>query len=407
MIKPKNNILLTFNYVGIAKTGQKMRGEIEAKNLVFAKVRLREQGITIHKITQKRIRLCNRKNKKIAPSDVALFSRQLATIIESGIPLIQALDIIAKGQSNRSFTELIDLLKQDIKVGLTLSEAFKKHPVYFNKLFCNLIEAGEKSGSLETMLNNIATYKEKIEVLKKKIISVLSYPIALVTVTFIVTCGLLLFVVPQFESLFKGFGAELPAITNAVVHMSKLLQSYWYLIISLFAIIIYAFLYMQKHSMSFTENIDSILLKIPIIGTIIQKASIARFSRTLAITFAAGLPLVQALQSVAGATGNSTFSLATEQIKKDITTGQQMHKAMEHSNLFPNMVIQMVMVGEESGSLEQMLNKIADFYEEEVDNAMKNMSNLLEPIIMTVLGLLVGILVIAMYLPIFKLGSVI
>ena len=291
--------------------------------------------------------------------------------------------------------------------GLTLSEALNKHPAHFNELFCNLVDAGEKSGSLDIMLDKVATYKEKIETIKKKIKKALTYPMAIMVVALLVTTGLLIFVVPQFESLFKGFGADLPAMTQAVVNMSKFFQSYWYLVFGALGGGIYAFIYAKKHSSQFAQNIDKILLKVPVIGPIIEKAAIARFARTLSITFAAGLPLVEALKSVAGATGNIIFSKATDQIREEVSTGQQMNKAMENTKLFPNMVVQMVAIGEESGALEKMLGKVADFFEEDVDNAVDSLSSLLEPVIMVILGVLVGGLVVAMYLPIFKLGTAI
>ncbi|MGL6028587.1 MAG: type II secretion system F family protein, partial [Legionella sp.] len=301
--------------------------------------------------------------------------------------------------------DLINDIKHDIETGFTLSEALIKHPVYFNELFCNLVDAGEKSGSLDIMLDKVATYKEKIETIKKKIKKALTYPMAVLVVACIVTAGLLMFVVPQFESLFKGFGADLPALTKAVVDMSKFMQSYWYIIFGLLGGAIFAFIYAKNHSLNFAQTIDRTLLKIPVIGSILEKAAIARFTRTLSITFAAGLPLVEALKSVAGATGNIIYANATDKIKDDVSTGQQMNIAMENTHLFPNMVMQMVAIGEESGRLEKMLGKVADFYEEDVDNAVDALSSLLEPIIMSVLGILVGGLVVAMYLPIFKLGS--
>jgi len=399
------NLILTFRYEGINKSGQKMVGDIQARSLALAKADLRKQGIVINKVAKKRKPFFDRKNKKITPGDITVFSRQLATMIESGIPLVQSFDIVAKGQSNKRMQNLIEDIKHDIETGLTLSESLIKHPAYFNELFCNLVDAGEKSGSLEIMLDKVATYKEKIETIKKKIKKALTYPIAVLVVALVVTTGLLIFVVPQFESLFQGFGADLPAMTKAVVNMSKFFQSYWYIIFTILGGSVYAFVYAKTHSLNFAQNIDRVLLKIPVIGTILEKASIARFTRTLSITFAAGLPLVEALKSVAGATGNIIYSKATDQIREEVSTGQQMNVAMENTHLFPNMVIQMVAIGEESGALEKMLSKVADFYEEDVDNAVDALSSLLEPIIMSILGVLIGGLVIAMYLPIFKLGS--
>ncbi|WP_454780743.1 type II secretion system F family protein [Legionella sp. WA2022007384] len=406
-MKKNANTTLTFHYTGVNKAAQQINGDIEARSVALAKVELRRQGIVVHKIAKKRPPFFSLKNKKIKSGDITVFSRQLATMIESGIPLVQSFDIVAKGQSNKRFKELIETIKRDVETGLTLSESLQKFPAHFNELFCNLVEAGEKSGSLDIMLDKVATYKEKIETIKKKIKKALTYPLAVLVVAFLVTAGLLIFVVPQFEALFKGFGADLPAMTQAVVSMSKVFQSYWYLIFGVLGGGIYAFIYAEKHSPQFAQNVDRTLLKIPVIGPIIEKAAIARFARTLSITFAAGLPLVEALKSVAGATGNIIFAKATDNIREEVSTGQQMNKAMENTQLFPNMVIQMVAIGEESGALEKMLSKVADFYEEDVDNAVDSLSSLLEPIIMCVLGVLVGGLVVAMYLPIFKLGSAI
>ncbi|AUH73059.1 type II secretion system F family protein [Legionella sainthelensi] len=406
-MKKNANTTLTFHYTGINKASQKINGDIEARSIALAKVELRRQGITISKIVKKRAPFLKRKSRKVKSSDITVFSRQLATMIESGIPLVQSFDIVAKGQTNKRLKELIEQIKHDVETGLTLCEALKKHPSHFNDLFCNLVDAGEKSGSLDIMLNKIATYKEKIETIKKKIKKALTYPIAVIVVAIIVTAGLLIFVVPQFEALFKGFGADLPMMTKAVVNLSNFFQSYWYLIFGSLIGAVYAFIYAVKHSSQFAQNVDKTLLKIPVIGSIIEKAAIARFARTLSITFAAGLPLVEALKSVAGATGNIIFSNATNNIRDEVSTGQQMNKAMENTHLFPNMVIQMVAIGEESGALERMLSKVADFYEEDVDNAVDSLSSLLEPIIMTILGVLVGGLVVSMYLPIFKLGAAI
>lgn len=401
----KPSSVLTFHYEGINKSGQKMVGDIEARSLAIAKADLRKQGIVTNKVVKKRKPFFDKKNKKIKPSDITIFSRQLATMIESGIPLVQSFDIVSKGQSNKRLKNLIDAIKNDVETGLTLAEALGKHPAFFNQLFCNLVDAGEKSGSLDVMLDKVATYQEKIETIKKKIKKALTYPIAVMVVALIVTAGLLIFVVPQFESLFKGFGADLPAMTAAVVSMSKFMQAYWYYVFGILGALIYALKYTKNHSANFAQNMDRVMLKLPVIGPILEKAAIARFTRTLSITFAAGLPLVDALKSVAGATGNIIYANATEQIREEVSTGQQMNVAMENTHLFPNMVIQMVAIGEESGALEKMLGKVADFFEEDVDNAVDALSSLLEPIIMSILGILVGGLVVAMYLPIFKLGS--
>ncbi|QBR84355.1 type II secretion system F family protein [Legionella israelensis] len=405
---PKNaNPMITFQYEGINRSGEKTKGEIEARSLAIAKADLRRQGIITKKVIKKRKSLFDRANKKITQADITVFSRQLATMIEAGIPLVQSFDIVAKGQSNKRVQDLINTIKNDVETGLTLAESLAKHPAYFNDLFCNLVDAGEKSGSLEVMLNKVATYKEKIESIKKKIKKALTYPIAVMVIAFLVTAGLLIFVVPQFESLFQGFGADLPAMTRMVIRLSETFQAYWYIIFGVLALAVYAFIYAKNHSPNFAQGVDRVMLKFPVIGPILEKAAIARFSRTLSITFAAGLPLVDALKSVAGATGNILFAKATDKIREEVSTGQQMQLAMENTHMFPNMVVQMVAIGEESGALEQMLSKVADFYEEEVDNAVDSLSSLLEPLIMAILGILVGGLVVAMYLPIFKLGSVV
>jgi type IV pilus assembly protein PilC len=401
MTKNSNSTPATFQYVGINKTGQKVTGTINARNLTLAKVNLRKQDILVHKITQKRLSLL----KKITSIDITLFSRQLATLIETGIPLIQAMDTLSKGELDYRLKNLIEQMKQDIETGLTFAETLGNHPMYFNALFCNLIDAGEKSGTLDIMLHKISYYREHIESVKKKIKNALIYPIAVIIIAFIITGGLLIFIVPQFETLFKDFGADLPALTKTVVHISKFCQSYGHLIFGCLGTAVYLIYYFKKNVPDFAHRIDRILLKLPFIGNLMKKAAIARFSRTLSITFASGLSLVEALKSVAGATGNSIFLKATESIKNELVTGQQMSRAMQNTQLFPNMAIQMVAVGEESGSLEKMLSKVADFYEEEVDNLVDSFISLLEPIIISILGILVGALVIAMYLPIFKLGS--
>ena len=403
----KSDVLINFHWEGISSAGQLIEGEIEARNIAFAKSELRKKGVTVKKIAKKRTSFFDRKNKKITQGDITTFSRQMATMIEAGIPIIQSFDIVAKGQSNKRMKDLIESIKTDVESGSTLAEALSKFPVFFNDLFCNLVDAGEKSGSLDIMLDKVATYKEKVETIKKKIKKALAYPMAVMVVAFLVTAGLLIFVVPQFESLFKGFGAQLPAFTEAIVQLSKVFQHYWYLIFSAVFGAIYSFIYALQHSPNFAQAIDRSLLKMPVIGTILVQAAIARFTRTLSITFAAGLPLVEALNAVAGATGNIIFSNATFKIQDEISSGQQMHIAMESTKLFPSMVVQMVAIGEESGTLEKMLSKVADFYEEAVDNSVDALSSLLEPVIMTILGVLVGGLVIAMYLPIFKLGSVV
>ncbi len=402
-----DNSQIQYQWEGMTRTGQKTRGVIGARSLAVAKTELRKQGIVTKVIRKKRRTLWDRTAKKIKPLDVALFTRQMATMIQAGIPLIQAFDIVEKGILNTRMKALVNTLKKEVETGTTLAASLRKHPHYFNELFCNVIDAGEKSGSLDIMLDRIATYKEKIESIKSKIKKALTYPMAVMMIALLVTAGLLMFVVPEFESLFASFGADLPAFTRSVITLSKAFQDDWYWIVGIFGIALYAFHYCRHHSERFAQIIDRYLLKIPVIGSIIEKAIIARFTRTLAITFAAGLPLVEALKSVAGATGNILYAQATNKIRDDISNGQQMQLAMERTNLFPSMVVQMVAIGEESGTLEKMLAKVADHYEEAVDNDVGALSHLLEPIIMAVLGVLVGGLVVAMYLPIFKLGSVV
>lgn len=404
----KNTIQLTqYLWEGKNQSNEKINGVIDARSIAIAKLELRKQGIVVKKIIKKKKPLFNRANKKIKQADITIFSRQLATMIQAGIPLVQSFDIVAKGQSNPRMKALVETIKKDVESGLMLAEALEKHPKLFNELFCHLVDAGEKSGALDIMLDKVATYKEKIESIKKKIKKALTYPSAVLAIAFLITAGLLIFVVPQFESLFEGFGADLPALTRGVIHLSELFQRYWYLIFSAIAGLIYAFIYARQHSLGFAHMVDRYLLKMPVVGGILEKAAIARFARTLSITFAAGLPLVEALKSVAGATGNIIYAEATDAIREEVSSGQQMQFAMENTHLFPNMVVQMVAIGEESGALEQMLAKVADFYEEEVDNAVDALSSLLEPVIMAILGVLVGGLVVAMYLPIFQLGAVV
>lgn len=408
MAKDANKSDITpYQWEGLNRAGQKINGVIDARSLAIAKAELRKQGIITKSISKKRKKLWDRKNKKISPQDITFFSRQMATMIQAGIPLILSFDIVSKGLVNQRMKDLLEAIKKDVETGTTFAAALKKYPQYFNELFCNLIDAGEKSGSLDIMLDKVATYKEKIETIKKKIKKALTYPMAVLVIAFLVTAGLLIFVVPQFQSLFSSFGANLPALTLGVISLSNFFQAYWYIIFGALGGAIYTFIYFRKTSLAFAQTIDRYLLRMPVIGPILEKAAIARFSRTLSITFAAGLPLVDALKSVAGATGNILYIQATEKIREDVSSGQTLQLAMERTNLFPGMVVQMIAIGEESGTLEKMLGKVADFYEEAVDNAVDSLSSLLEPIIMSILGVLVGGLVVAMYLPIFKLGSVV
>lgn len=397
---------LDFIWEGTDKNRKKTQGVIPAKSEIIAKTELRRQGYRVTKIRKKSKPLFS-KVKAIKPGDIAIFSRQLATMLSAGIPLVQAFDIIGKGHENPSMQVMLLSLKADIEGGDTLAEALKRKPLCFDELFCNLVEAGEHAGILETLLDKIATYKEKTESMKKKIKKALTYPIAVVVVAFIVTAILLLFVVPVFEDLFKGFGADLPAFTRMVVNMSEWLQEWWWIILGIIILAVYMFGYFKKRSRPFNHFLDKTLLKIPVVGLILNKSAIARFARTLSTMSAAGVPLVDALQSVAGACGNIIYAEAVMKMREEVATGQRLQFAMSQSILFPNMVQQMIAIGEESGSMDAMLSKVADFYEEEVDNLVDNLSSLMEPIIMVILGILIGGLIVAMYLPIFKMGAAI
>lgn len=396
----------TFHYQGIDKAGYLTTGIIQANNPIRARVTLYQQGISVQKIQQKSASIWSA-GRKITQKDISLFARQLATMIQAGLPLVSSFDIVAKSMRKEGMHDLILSLKNAVEIGLTLTESFKKHPKYFNELFCNLVDAGEKSGSLEIMLAKIAQYRERMENIRKKIYKALAYPATVLIIALAVTLGLLLLVVPQFEAVFQGLGAELPLLTKNVIYLSAWMQSWWYILGGLLLGILSLVSLLIRKSPACAALLDKILLKIPLAGSIIEKSCIARFSRTLCITVAAGLPLVDALQVVAGATGNALYKSATETICREISHGQTLHAAIENTRLFPNMVVQMVAIGEESGTLERMLEKIASFFEEEADAYIDYSSNLLEPLIMCILGVLTGSLVLAMYMPIFKLGSVV
>lgn len=403
--KPKK--MPTFSWEGKDKKGNKVKGESVAANPMLVKADLRRQGITPGKIRKKSELFSSARKKAIRPGDIAVFSRQLATMISSGVPIVQAFDIIGKGHDNPSMQELVLTIKNDVEQGNTLAESLAKHPRYFDELFVNLIGAGEQSGALESLLDKIATYKEKTESIKKKIKKAMFYPTAVLVVAFVVTAILLIYVVPQFAQVFRGFGAELPAFTRFVLMLSDLFIEYWYMIFGGIIAGVFAFVEARRRSPKFSHLVDRVLLRIPVFGSILNKAAVARFARTLSTMFAAGVPLVDSLVSVAGAAGNIVYNNAIMEMRDKVSTGQQLQLAMKQTNLFPSMVVQMVAIGEESGSIDTMLNKVADFYEEEVDAAVDGLSSLLEPLIMVVLGVLVGGLVIAMYLPIFQLGSVV
>ena len=395
-----------FAFEGTDRKGGKIKGELSGTNVALVKAQLRKQGINPTKVRKKGVSLLG-KGKKIKPMDIALFTRQMATMMGSGVPLLQSFDIIAEGFDKPSMRKLVDDIKQEVAAGNSLANSLRKHPQYFDDLYCNLVDAGEQSGALETLLDRVATYKEKTESLKAKIKKAMTYPIAVVIVAVIVSAILLIKVVPQFESVFTSFGAELPAFTRMVIGLSEILQQWW--LIVLVAALGTAFVLREAHrrSENFRDSIDRAALKVPVVGSIIYNSAVARYSRTLSTTFAAGVPLVEALDSVSGATGNVVFRNAVNKIKQDVSSGTQLNFSMRTTGVFPSMAVQMAAIGEESGSLDSMLDKVASYYEEQVDNAVDNLTTLMEPMIMAVLGVLVGGLIIAMYLPIFQLGNVV
>jgi type IV pilus assembly protein PilC len=394
-----------FRWEGRDKKGKRLKGRSLAPDEAALRADLRRQGIAPSRIRKQSAGL--KRGGGVKPMDIAVFSRQLATMLAAGIPLVQGFEIIGAGHEKPSMQKLILDIKSDVEAGTSLHESLAKHPLYFDDLFVNLVEAGEQAGALEGLLDKIASYKEKTEALKKKVKKALFYPAAVLAVAVVVTVILLIFVIPQFESLFKGFGADLPAFTMMVINLSRFVQANGFYILAVIVAIVWVFFYFKKRSKRMREFLDRAALKVPVIGPILNKAAIARFARTLSTMFAAGVPLVEALESVAGATGNIVYENAVMSMRDEVATGQRLQRAMETTELFPNMVVQMIAVGEESGSLDTMAAKVATFYEAEVDNAVDAMSSLLEPLIMVILGVLVGGLVIAMYLPIFKLGSVV
>ncbi len=396
---------LMFIWEGTDKRGVRIKGESKGVSIALIKADLRRQGINPLKVKKKPTPLFGKKKKKITPKEIAVFSRQLATMMASGVPLVQSFEIVGRGHENPSMQELIMAIKGDVESGGTLAEALAKHPRHFDALTCNLVHAGEQAGILETLLNKIATYKEKVEGIKGKIKKAMFYPVAIVIVAFVVTGILLYFVVPQFQSLFQGFGADLPALTQLVVNLSNVVQAWWWAILLGVAATVYGLLEAKRRIPAVQNFIDRAILKFPVIGVIITKAIIARFARTLSTMFAAGVPLVEAMDTVAGTAGNVVYRDAIMRIRDDVTTGVMLNFSMRQVGVFPNMVVQMVAIGEEAGSIDSMLSKVADFYEEEVDDAVDGLSSLLEPIIMAFLGVIIGGLVIAMYLPIFKMGE--
>jgi type IV pilus assembly protein PilC len=391
----------TFLWEGKDKAGKTVRGEMKAPGDAVVNATLRRQGILVTKVKKQRIG----RGGKVGEKDLALFTRQLATMMKAGVPLLQSFDIVAKGAPNPAVGRLLIDIKTEVETGSSLAAAFRKYPLYFDALFCNLVQAGEQAGILETLLDRLATYKEKILAIKSKIKSALFYPISIIAVAFIITAVIMIFVIPAFKSVFASFGADLPGPTLVVMAISEYFVQYWWLMFSIIGGSIYGFLEAWKRSLSVQIFMDRMALRLPIFGDVIRKATIARWTRTLSTMFAAGVPLVEALDSVAGAAGNYVYFAATKQIQSEVSTGTALTISMQASNVFPSMVIQMVQIGEETGALDSMLSKVADFYEAEVDDAVDALSSLMEPMIMVVLGTLIGGMVVAMYLPIFKLGG--
>lgn len=393
----------TFLWEGKNKAGKVVRGEMNAPSAAVAQVTLRRQGIAVSKLKQKKIG----SGGKVTDKDITLFTRQLATMVKSGVPLLQAFDIVGKGTNNPALAKLLTSIKTDVETGSSLATAFRKYPVYFDALFCNLVAAGEQAGILDTLLDRLASYKEKIQAIKSKLKSAMFYPTSILVVAFVITAVIMIFVVPAFKGVFASFGGDLPGPTLVVIAISDYFVGNWYVIFGVLFAAIYGVVYAFKRSRPFQIAVDKYALKLPVFGDLIRKTSIARWTRTLSTMFAAGVPLVEALESVGGASGNYVYAKATQEIQSEVSTGSSLTVAMQNSNVFPPMVTQMVAIGEESGQLDSMLGKVADFFEAEVDDAVDALSSLMEPIIMVVLGILIGGLVVAMYLPIFKLGSVV
>jgi type IV pilus assembly protein PilC len=392
-----------FEWEGKDKNGKPVRGEMRAGGEAAVSANLRRQGILVSKVKKRR----TSGGKSIKQKDIAIFTRQLATMMRAGVPLLQSFDIVARGSTNPRVTKLLNDIRADIESGTSLSAAFRKHPLYFDALYCNLVEAGEAAGILETLLERLAIYQEKTLAIKAKIKSALIYPVAVLVVAFVVVAVIMIFVIPAFKEVFTSFGADLPAPTLFVMGMSEIFVKYWYLIFGTIGGATYFFLESWKRSEKMQKTMDRLLLKVPVFGDLIYKSAVARWTRTLSTMFAAGVPLVEALDSVGGASGNAVFVEATEQIQKEVSSGSALTTAMNNAGIFPVMVLQMSAIGEESGALDQMLGKAAEFFEEEVDEAVKGLSSLLEPIIIVVLGTIIGGIVVSMYLPIFKLGQVV
>ncbi len=397
----------TFVYKGVDRKGSKVEGEINGSSIQLVKAQLIKQGINARTVRKKPKPLFGGRGKPIKPQDIAVFTRQMATMMKAGVPLVQSFEIVAEGVDNANMRDLILAIREDVAAGTSFAASLTKHPRYFDDLFCNLVESGEQSGALETMLDRIATYKEKTEAIKAKIKKALTYPAAVVVVAVVVTGILLVKVVPQFADTFSSFGAELPAFTQLVVGLSEAMQEWWFIVLVAAGLGVVAFKELMVRSKKFSEMIDKLMLKLPIVGDIVYNSIIARFSRTLSTTFAAGVPLIDALESVAGATGNSVYEYAVLKVRDEVSTGVQLNASLRKAGIFPSMLLQMSAIGEESGALDEMLDKVASYYEDMVDNMVDSLTSLLEPMIMAVLGILVGGLMIAMYLPIFQMGQIV
>jgi type IV pilus assembly protein PilC len=391
-----------YSWEGKDKAGKPIKGDTRGAGEASVSAQLRRQGISVTKIKKSASG-----GGKVTEKDISLFTRQLATMLKSGVPLLQAFDIVGKGHDNPAVARLLFDIKTDVETGSSLEQAFRKFPLYFDDLYCNLLGAGEAAGILDTLLDRLASYKEKILAIKSKIKSALFYPVSIIIIAFIITAVIMIFVIPAFKELFVGFGADLPAPTLVIMAISDFFVAWWWAIFSIVGGTVYGFFYAWKRSKTMQRRMDQLMLKIPVFGPIVRKASIARWSRTLATMFAAGVPLVEAFDSVAGAAGNAVYYDATKAIQREVTSGTNLTVAMQNTNEFPSMVLQMVAIGEESGALDTMLSKVADFFEGEVDDAVEAMSSLMEPVIMVVLGTLIGGMVVAMYLPIFKMGQVV
>lgn len=403
----KSQKLESYIWEGKDRKGNKSKGELNGSSLALVKAQLRKQGVIPDKVKKKPKPLFGGGSKKITPFDIAMLTRQLATMMKAGVPLVQSFDIVSDGLENKGLQELVMTIRNDIASGTSFAGSLRKHPKHFDDLYCNLVDSGEKAGALESMLDRIATYLEKTEILKKKVKKAMTYPIAVVAVAIIVTAILLVKVVPQFESLFQGFGAELPVFTQMVVRLSEWMQSWWFVVLLGIVGTIFLFKEANRRSQKFSDFVDKYVLKLPIMGEIIDKSAVAKFGRVLSTTFAAGVPLVDALDSVAGATGNAVYRDAIQRIKNDVSSGTQLQASMRHQDVFPVMAVQLTAIGEESGNLDEMLGKVAEHYEAVVDDMVDNLTALMEPMIMAVLGVLVGGLIIAMYLPIFQMGQVV